>query len=215
MQVIADDVSVDSFDVVVVGAGAAGLSAARQLEELDVAVLADAAPVCGGSSGRARGGIAAPVGGDDAPQLHARDTRSAGAGLCAPGAVDALVSNAERTIREMQSLGVEFDRDDSGELELGREAAHSRARIVHAGGDAIGVSLTEALASDVFDGTSEPVLLEGEMLDVCAPEGRVEGVVYRNARGDVRAAAAPAVVLATGGVGWMYGRTTNPPQSTG
>ena len=207
--------TIEHYDAVVVGAGIAGLEVARQLVDRDVAVVTNAPPGIGGSSCRAKGGVAASVETNDSPKLHARDTIQAGAGLSDPEAVEALVGGAERKIREMQSLGVPFDRDAEEKLDLGREAAHSRRRIVHAGGDESGEAIVRALFDATLTGSQRVELHVGEVVDICTSGDTVVGLVYRDAEETLRGIVTPNVVLATGGVGALYRRTTNPAESIG
>ncbi|HXM55099.1 MAG TPA: FAD-dependent oxidoreductase, partial [Candidatus Dormibacteraeota bacterium] len=121
-------------DVLVVGAGLAGMSAALEAAEAGASVLLAAAG--GGSSGLAQGGIAAAIAPDDDPELHAADTLAAGAGLSDPAAAGLLAAEAAGAVAWLEASGVEFDREAGGGRALGLEAAHTRARVLHAGGDA-------------------------------------------------------------------------------
>jgi L-aspartate oxidase len=198
-------------DVVVVGAGLAGLTAALALAPRDVVVLANAALGDGAASGWAQGGIAAAVGGDDAPALHARDTEIAGAGLSDPVAVARLTEDGPGAIAELVRFGAPFDRDASGALALGREAAHSRRRIVHANGDGTGRATLDALVAEVRRTPSIRVIERTAATDlVLDAAGTVRGVEAGALR-----ILARAVVLATGGAGHLYRYTTNPAQANG
>ena len=123
MRVAAHD-HVTFADVVIVGAGVAGLSAGLALAPSRVHVVTKAAFGHGGSSPHAQGGIAAAMGGDDTPELHARDTMVAGAGLAVREVVDVLTTEGPQQIERLLALGARFDRDVGGELMLGKEAAH-------------------------------------------------------------------------------------------
>lgn len=203
------------YDAIIVGAGIAGLSAARELEDHRVAVVSTSEPAESTASSWATGGIAAAVGDDDSPDLHARDTLEAGDGLCDPEAVEKLVRAAPEAVRELDEAGAGFDRT-RGRFDLEREAAHSRSRIVHAGGDRSGRAVVEALTGTVDRGSRAGVeLVRGEVVDLCRGGGRIQGVVYRDALGELRGLTAPVVVLATGGVGGLYSKTTNPPGAVG
>src|SRR4051794_17346113 len=128
------------FDLLVVGSGAAGLSAALRAADLGARVgVLTAGPLLAGSSPRAQGGVAAALGDDDSPALHARDTLHVGAGLNDRHAVDLLTRLGCTSVRDLRDSGVAFADD------LGLEAGHARRRILHAGGGATGQVLTSAL----------------------------------------------------------------------
>lgn len=194
-------------DLLVVGGGLAGLTAALEAAEAGASVLLAAAG--GGASERAQGGIAAAVAADDAPDLHAADTLAAGAGLCDPAQVGLLTAEAPAAVAWLEACGVAFDRDGD-EPALGLEAAHSRRRVLHAGGDASGAAIVAALRRAVtgrvrwLDARLEALLLRG---------GRVVGARLRGARPlDVQAG---AVLLATGGYAGLYPRSTTTPLCDG
>ncbi|MEI8394851.1 MAG: L-aspartate oxidase [Rhodospirillaceae bacterium] len=201
--------------VIVVGSGLAGLLAALRLAPRPVTLLTKTPLLAGGSSDLAQGGVAAAVALDDTPADHARDTVMAGAGLCDEAMVRLLAEDGAREMRALIAEGLPFDRDDEGNPLLGREGAHGRSRILHAGGDATGRTLVGSLIGRVRRTPSIRVVQNCYAIDLVMSEGRVAGlltwqagqgwVFYRSAR----------VVLATGGIGRLYERTTNPPESTG
>ncbi|MGH7643398.1 MAG: L-aspartate oxidase [Candidatus Dormibacteria bacterium] len=203
------------FDLVVVGSGIAGLFAAVKAAQagLRVAVLTKATmQEC--SSRYAQGGIAAAVDPGDSPSLHAADTMAAGRGLCDPLAVAALVEEGPGRIHELIEQGVHFDTQD-GVLLVAKEAAHSRSRIVHAGGDATGKEVEQLLALRAT-GSVELILEEHLVRRLLISDGScwgVEAISIR--RPSVRRLEAGAVLLATGGLGQLYRFTTNPAPSTG
>ena len=214
-QLVAVDYLERRCDLVVVGSGIAGLFAAVKAAQagLRVAVLTKATmQEC--SSRYAQGGIAAAVDPEDSPVLHAADTIAAGRGLCDPLAVAALVEEGPGRIRELIELGVHFDTQD-GVLLVAKEAAHSRSRIVHAGGDATGKEVEELLALRAT-GAVELILEEHSVRRLLLSDGRCWGVEAISL-GDsaVRRLQAGAVLLATGGLGRLYRYTTNPRPSTG
>lgn len=206
---------IPEFDAVVVGSGVAGLSAAATLDGLRTAVVSPNPGGADSSSSRATGGIAAAIDEGDSPELHARDTLEAGDGLCDPDQVDQLVRAAPGVVSRLERLGVAFDRDGEGNLDLGREAAHSRRRVVRAGRDQGGVALVDALYAAAVEGEPGVETIQGDAVDICRTDGRVEGLLYRDRDGELHGIAAPAVVLATGGIGGLYRRTTNPGAVTG
>ncbi|MFP3465821.1 L-aspartate oxidase [Leifsonia sp. SIMBA_070] len=199
--------------VVVVGSGIAGLSAALRANTLghDVTVVTKAG-ASDGSTRHAQGGIAAALFPDDSVDAHIADTVRAGAGLNVREAVEALCSDGPLRVGELIALGAEFDRDGDA-LARGLEAAHSSARVLHAGGDATGAELERALIAAVH-AAGIPVV-EGAFLDdVIVEDARATGVSLRIGGAPLRLAA-DAVVLATGGWGRLYAHTTNPPVATG
>jgi L-aspartate oxidase len=201
--------------VVVVGAGIAGLMAALKLAPLQVTVLCKTRLGKGAATDWAQGGIAAAIGKDDSPSLHAIDTARAGAGISDEKIVEILTADAPARIEELLELGAAFDRDDSGELILGREAAHQRRRIVKAGGDATGHAILRALIEAVATHPSIDVIENVTAQDLIVEGTGVYGVYARDAGGSVTAFTAGSVVLATGGIGRLYRYTTNPIQATG
>ncbi|MBV8285245.1 MAG: L-aspartate oxidase [Candidatus Eremiobacteraeota bacterium] len=203
-------------EVLVVGAGIAGLMAALKLAPMRVAVLCKTSLGQGAATDWAQGGIAAAIGKDDSPRLHAIDTQVAGAGINDRQIVEILTRDAPARIEELLELGAAFDRDDAGELALGREAAHQRRRIVKAGGDATGHEILKTLIEAVRSHPSIEVVENVTALDAIVDGDRAYGVYARdNASGDLIAFRSDAVVLATGGIGRLYRYTTNPVQATG
>jgi L-aspartate oxidase len=203
------------FDAIIVGTGVAGLAAAAALAPRRVALLTKSRFATGGSSNWAQGGIAAAVGTDDAPALHAADTLAAGAGLNDPEVVALLTEDGPRRIAHLLELGAHFDLAPGGALSLGREAAHSRRRILHAGGDATGAELVRTLSEAVRREAAVTVFEETFALDLWVEDGAVAGLVALGPDGRRQLFLAPAVVLATGGLGRLYLHTTNPPEATG
>ncbi|MCH9650020.1 MAG: L-aspartate oxidase [Deltaproteobacteria bacterium] len=209
-------------DIIVVGGGVAGLSVALGARGKKVTLLSKV-PVtpqgAGGSSVWAQGGVAAAVGADDSPALHAEDTLAAGAGLSVPRVVRVLTEEGPERVFELIALGAEFDRADDGGLALGREAAHSKRRVLHASGDATGAEIVRSLMAAVQATPRIGVVGSVEVVDLAldgAPgAGDVRGVVGVSETGERQLYRAPAVVLATGGLGHLYAHTTNPPENTG
>ena len=209
-----------SADVVVIGTGVAGLACALELAGMRVDLLTKTT-LSSGSSLWAQGGVAVAMGAGDSPELHAADTVAAGAGLVDPAIAELLAEEGVTAVRRLIELGAEFDRSAKGELDFGREAAHSRRRILHAHGDSTGAELVRALAErlrtapwvSLFEGAFAAEL-------VVAAEGperepAVVGVLARHSDGRFVLHEATQVVLATGGLGQLFRFTTNPPESTG
>ncbi|MGH1526217.1 L-aspartate oxidase [Leifsonia sp. L25] len=199
--------------VVVVGSGIAGLVAAlRAAERHDVTIVTKGG-IADGSTRYAQGGIAAAVFSDDSVADHVADTLRAGAGLNVVEAVEALCGDGPARVRELIALGVAFDRDATG-LARGLEAAHSSARVLHAGGDATGAEIERALDAAVR-AAGIRVVTGAFLRDVLVTDGAASGVALRLADGTEAELDADAVVLATGGWGQLYAHTTNPEIATG
>jgi L-aspartate oxidase len=209
-----------SADVVVVGSGVAGLTAALHATRAGSVLVVTKVHVDDGSTRWAQGGVAAALGADDSPLEHEQDTLEAGAGLCDRTAVRVLCEQGPARLRELIALGAAFDRDPSGELMLTREGGHHRDRIVHAGGDATGVEVSRALVAAVLAHPRIQVIEHAIVLDLLrTTDGRTAGVTLHvlgeGTQDGVGAVHARAVVLATGGMGQVFSSTTNPPVSTG
>jgi L-aspartate oxidase len=205
---------VSRSEVLVIGSGTAGLTAALGCAPLRVTVLTKVRHGSGGSSPWAQGGIAAAVGRDDAPALHAADTMAAGAGLNDSHVVDILTAEGPQRVKALLALGAHFDRDGCGSLALGREAAHSRRRILHAR-DATGAEIVRTLVAAVRSAPEVRMIDGAFALDLVMDGAQVIGAVAVHADGRRLLHLAPAVVLATGGLGHLYLHTTNPPEATG
>ncbi|HZV77591.1 MAG TPA: L-aspartate oxidase [Candidatus Babeliales bacterium] len=205
-----------SSDVLVVGAGIAGLIAALKLQPANVTVLCKTRLGKGAATDWAQGGIAAAIGKDDSPRLHAIDTQRAGAGINDEKIVEILTHDAPARVEELLELGAAFDRTEAGELALGREAAHQRRRIVKAGGDATGHEILKTLIEAVLVHPSIEIVEEITADDLLLAGDRVRGIsARRNVSNAPVAFRANAVVLATGGIGRLYRYTTNPVEATG
>jgi L-aspartate oxidase len=203
-------------DALVVGAGIAGLIAALKLQPAKVTVLCKTRLGKGAATDWAQGGIAAAIGADDSPRLHAIDTQRAGAGISDGKIVEILTQDAPARVEELLELGAAFDRTDAGELALGLEAAHQRRRIVKAGGDATGHEILKTLIEAVRAHPSIAIVENVSAEDLIVDEGSVAGVRARgNASVESVEYRARAVVLATGGMGRLYRYTTNPVEATG
>lgn len=206
--------AVRDADVVVIGGGAAGLSVALGLDGRSVDLLAKGPLSKTGNSPLAQGGVAGAVGPDDSPALHAADTLAVGGAVGDPAAVALLTTEGPRRLAELIELGARFDRTAGGDLDLAREAAHSRQRILHSR-DATGAEIVRALGA-VLGGVSGLTTFEESFaLELVVDAGRLAGVLVRHAGGPLVLHRARAVVLASGGIGQVFSRTTNPSEATG
>src|SRR5256886_5225618 len=211
----------EASDVVVVGSGVAGLTAALHLREAGLHVtVVTKVNIDDGSTRWAQGGIAAVLDPLDTPGAHAEDTLVAGVGLSDPAAVDVLVTEGPARVRELMRWGAEFDRYPDGSLMLTREGGHHADRVVHAGGDATGAEVQRALHDAVRRDPWIRLVEHALVLDLLQdPTGRACGVTLHvlgeGTEEGVGAVLARAVVLATGGMGQICAVTTNPVVSTG
>ncbi len=191
--------------LIVIGSGAAGLSAALKAAELGGTVtILTGGPLLAGSSPRAQGGVAAAIGPDDAPSIHAQDTLTVGGGLNDQVAVSVLTREASTQAQLLVKHGMPFDAD------LGLEAGHQRRRILHAGGAATGQVLASALLERALGHPLITIYAFTPALRLLTNSERVIGVQTADATFE-----ADAVVLATGGYAALWGRTTNAPESRG
>ncbi|MGB3763806.1 MAG: L-aspartate oxidase [Ornithinimicrobium sp.] len=201
----------DSSTPVIVGAGLAGLMTAINLAPQPCVVLTTGTLGTEAATGWAQGGIAAALGADDSPALHAADTMASGAGLCDAEVVEAITASAPAAVERLAALGADFDRLPDGSLRLGLEGAHCRNRIVHAGGDGSGAEILRAVVEVVRDTPSVTVLEHTRALRVLVDpeEHHVVGVRVESDAG-TQTLSTPAVVLATGGYGALWRHTSNP-----
>ncbi|MDQ1128159.1 L-aspartate oxidase [Microbacterium sp. SORGH_AS_0888] len=198
---------------VVVGSGIAGLVTALHAAAAGAAVTLVTKDVLESANTRyAQGGIAAVMFAEDSAEAHLADTLAASAGLADPEAVHVLVDEGPDRIRELVALGVAFDRTPEGAFRRGLEAAHSFPRVLHAGGDATGAAIEQALVAAVR-ASAVRVIEHAFLLDVVVADGRARGVelLVDGRRMRLRT---DAVVLATGGAGQLYAHTTNPVVAT-
>ncbi|HEU0130259.1 MAG TPA: L-aspartate oxidase [Mycobacteriales bacterium] len=205
-------------DVVVVGSGIAGLTAALQARRAGRVLLVTKALVDHSATRWAQGGIAAALSPLDSPREHLQDTLVAGAGLCDERAVEVLVTEGPARVRELIELGARFDMRD-GELAMTREGGHLRHRVVHAK-DATGAEVERALVDAVRNAPEIELIEHALVLDLLrSADGRAAGltlhVLGEGTVDGVGAVLARAVVLASGGLGQVYASTTNPSVSTG
>jgi L-aspartate oxidase len=203
-------------DIIIVGGGLAGLFCALKLAPRRVTIVTGAPLGTGASSAWAQGGIAAAVSAGDTPEAHARDTIAAGAGIVDEARALAMAREAPERVRDLLSYGVPFDRDLEGHLLVSREAAHSARRIVRVKGDQAGAAIMAALTAAVANTPSIRVRSGLSAEELILRDGRIVGLRARViATGEIVTLPAPALVLATGGVGALYAVTTNPSQARG
>lgn len=217
-------------DVIVVGSGIAGLTAALELRtKVDHVLVVTKAQLSSGSTVWAQGGIAAALDPDDDPEEHLHDTLIAGVGLCSERAVRTLVTEGPERLRELVARGANFDTGPGGDITLTREGGHHRDRIAHAGGDATGAEISRALIAQLEAVRNDPgieIIEHAMVVDLltAAPDadghpGPVCGVtlhiIGEGSRDGVGAALAKSVIIATGGIGQVFRSSTNPATTTG
>lgn len=203
--------------IIVIGAGLAGLFTALKLSPLPVTVISPASLGEGASSFWAQGGIAAAIGEGDTPEKHVQDTISVGGGIVDEMIASLVAQEASERIEDLLSYGVPFDKDLAGKLKLSQEAAHSERRIVRVKGDMAGRAIMECLITTVRNTPSINILEGYRVIDLSAHDNKVSGVYispFDNAE-NTYLITAPAVVMASGGVGGLYSITTNPSTSVG
>ncbi|HLE02251.1 MAG TPA: FAD-dependent oxidoreductase, partial [Dehalococcoidia bacterium] len=202
------------YDYIIIGSGIAGLYASLLARERGSVLVLTKASIDECNTRFAQGGIAAPVGRGDSPQLHYQDTIQAGAGLSDPEAVRVLVEEAADRINDLIRFGVPFDTQE-GEVALAREAAHSVPRILHAGGDATGEHIETTLSRQA---RSNGVAIKEHSLvtKLLVERGRAQGVrAVDLASGREEEYEGRFIILATGGAGQLFRYTTNPGIATG
>src|SRR5438034_4911012 len=211
-----------TFDVAIIGGGIAGLSVALRLPEHKRVALFTKGQLGESNTRYAQGGIAAALGVDDSPALHFQDTIAAGAGLCDEEAVRILVEQAPAAVKWLMQMGVQFDRAQPGSdthttrdgLVLGREAAHSRWRVLHAGGDATGAEIERALLNALKKRLRIVLYEETYVSNLLVEDGICTGVEAIDKSGHTFTITANATVLANGGAGGLWLHTSNPSGAT-
>jgi L-aspartate oxidase len=200
---------------VVVGGGVAGLAAVLTAAPRARVVVVSKGSTDDGCTAAAQGGIAAAVGPDDSPELHFEDTMAAGRGLCDERAVRQMVEEAPARVAQLADWGVAFDRNADGVVDLHREAAHSRARVLHARGDATGAAIEAALLQRLHE-SGATVLQDQVVTQLVLDDAGCVGVELCDpASGERARVTAGAVILATGGASALWRHTTNPAGATG
>lgn len=204
------------FDVLIIGAGIAGLYTALHIDSKHSCCILTKEDAEVSNSWLAQGGIAAAISLDDAPMYHLEDTIVAGAGLCDRNAVSVLVSEGPSDVRQLIDMQVPFDLDSEGDLDITREGGHRRRRIVHAGGDATGRETVKALAHLVSLKNNVTFMPHNFCVDILTDEnGAVTGCAVLDRTDTLYIIDSPNVVLATGGIGQVYKVSTNPSVATG
>ena len=193
------------YDVIIVGAGVAGLYAAMHLPRDKKVLIINKRETFKCNSFYAQGGIALAIDADDIPS-HVKDTLDAGAGLCDEAAVKVLSENSKAIIDDLIERGFDFDRDKEGNLLYTKEAAHSKERILHAGGDATGRYMHYFLLQQ----NPHPMLTDARVVDLLIKDGECYGVTVLDHR-ECRNIYADNVIIASGGVGSLYAYHTNAP----
>ncbi len=203
-------------DVLIVGAGLAGLFLALRLAPRKCTIICPAPLGMASSSAWAQGGLAAALAPDDSPEAHARDTMLAGDGLVDPVTARLIAENGPARVRDLLEIGVPFDRTPEGALALSLEAAHSKPRVARVAGDLAGKAIMEALSAAALQSDSisiNPGLKAVELLQ--SDTGRIGGVIARDHDGCLVEIEANETVFCTGGSGGLFAVTTNPREARG
>ena len=201
-------------DVLIIGAGVAGLRAANAIPESQSALVVTKDEVEVSNSSWAQGGIAGVIDREDRFENHIQDTLAAGGTLCDPQVVEMVVREAPDRIRELIDWGTRFD-EQAGELILGREGGHSHHRIVHALGDATGREMMRALIHRTMQLSHVALWQRAFTLDLLTHDGRCRGALVAHPQMGRVLVWAKQTILATGGVGQLYRESTNPAVATG
>jgi len=200
-------------EVIVVGAGIAGLFTAIKAAESAKVLIVTKKSLLDSNTQHAQGGIAAVISDEDSPAYHRQDTLIAGAGLCLPEAVDVLVHEGPEGVRELIRMGTQFD-IENGTFALTREGAHSQRRILHAHGDATGAEIVRALSEKVKTHPNIEIWNDHFAIDVVTQGNECFGVIVQRPDGQRVFVSGKATVLCTGGAGQLYRYTTNPDIAT-
>lgn len=203
-----------SYDFIVAGAGIAGLRAAIELNRHGSVLCLAKRELTESNTQYAQGGIAVALGPGDSPEIHLRDTLSAGAGLVDEHAARTLVTEGPARVLELLDWGVRFDRDSQGQLAFTREGAHSCNRVLHADGDSTGREIRRALYQHATQLSNIHFGEFGFTRDLLLQNGRVVGVEILHDDGRTESVTSRAVLLATGGAGMLFANTTNPEVAT-
>jgi L-aspartate oxidase len=200
-------------DVMVIGAGIAGLFTAIKAAETEQVLMITKKSLMESNTRYAQGGIAAVISDDDSPDYHRQDTLVAGAGLCSREAVEVLVHEGPAGVQDLIQMGTQFD-VENGELALTKEGAHSQRRILHANGDATGYEIVRALSEKAVQHPNITVWDNHFVVDLVTQEKECFGAIVRTPSGEMVYVLAKATVLCSGGAGQLYRYTTNPEIAT-
>lgn len=201
-------------DVIVIGAGIAGLFTALQSSEDHSVVMVTKKSLLDSNTRYAQGGIAAVISEEDSPQYHLQDTLMAGAGLCDPKAVEVLVHEGPEGVEQLIKLGTQFD-IENGEYALTKEGAHSQRRILHANGDATGFEIVRALSEKAIANENIEVWDNHFVIDLVTENNICYGAIVQKNNGERLFLRGKATILCSGGAGQLYRYTTNPEVATG
>jgi len=200
-------------DVIVIGAGIAGLFTAIKASERYKVLMITKKSLLDSNTRYAQGGIAAVISDEDSPEYHREDTLIAGAGLCSPSSVDVLVHEGPDGVKDLIRMGTQFDLED-GEFALTKEGAHSQRRILHANGDATGAEIVRALSEKTKQDPNIELWDDHFVIDLITENGECFGALVQNPEGQKIFVKANATILCTGGAGQLFRYTTNPEIAT-
>ncbi|MDR0819447.1 MAG: L-aspartate oxidase [Oscillospiraceae bacterium] len=209
------DFSQVETDVLVVGAGLAGLYTAMNIDRTKSVTILSKESIDLSSSWLAQGGIAAAIKTGDTPEFHYDDTQVAGADLCDPKATQVLVEEGPAAIEDLRKLAVPFDLNAEGDLMVTREGGHHQNRIVHAGGDATGRETVKVLSPLVMAQPNVTGAEQSMLVDILTDADGVCGAVIRSKNDDYVICKTRSIVIATGGIGQVFLISTNPYVATG
>lgn len=209
-----DKLPVVDKDVIVIGAGIAGLFTAIRASEDHSVLMITKKSLLDSNTRYAQGGIAAVISEDDSPAYHRQDTLIAGAGLCSGEAVDVLVHEGPKGVRNLIKMGTQFDLEN-GEFALTKEGAHSQRRILHANGDATGYEIVRALSETAVANPKIEVWDDHFVIDLVTVDGECCGAIVQKPSGERMFVRGKATILCSGGAGQLYRYTTNPEVATG
>ena len=200
---------------IIVGAGIAGLTSALRLSPRPVTLIANAPMGQGVASGWSQGGIAAALAQGDSPNLHLTDSLLAASGIADLEAIKIITKEASTAIGFLADCGVNFDRDAMGQYALSKEAAHSRSRIVRVAGDLTGPGIMAALRHKVAETPSISIRTGFEAVELCVSENKIYGIWVADPQHNLEFIPTNSVILATGGIGYLYRNTSNPRTACG